>query len=412
MQEKNIEEQNMQSYEEPAAKRNRPKAKKVFCFTVLFIIIFLLCGGFSSFLWAGGWIKDATCSTVKKDSYLWEKASCDIQEVSDVQKDDDVIEVNIPDNIQNTEDLVTTIIEEVSPGVVTVAVNTLEFDYEKGYIDGQSGIGSGFVVDSDGLIITNQHVVSDTDSEYSVVLPGENESIPVEEIYRDNTNDIAILKINKSGLKALKLGDSDELKRGNLVVAIGNPFGDLAGTATVGYVSGLNRDVDAGSGFFGSVTHYEGVIQTDAAINPGNSGGPLINSSGEVIGVNFATTQGADNVSFAIPMNRVKSRLQVFESQGRFPQPYIGISYSQRTLFLKDTIVSGAVVLAVEEGGPSEKAGITRGDVILEADGKSLTEYSLASVIQSMDVGSDLELKIWHQGKTKQVSVTVGDKAE
>lgn len=390
----------------------RPKIRKVACFTVFFVIIFSICGGISAIFWAGGWAKDITCGLVKEESYLWDKANCQVTSVSEVQQDDEVIEVELPEGSVNTEEIATTIIEEVSPGVVTISVSSLSFDYEKGYIDEQSGIGSGFVVDSEGLIITNQHVVSDLNAEYSVVLPGGDEAIPVQEIYRDKTNDIAIIKIEKSGLKALKLGDSTKLKRGNLVVAIGNPFGDLEGTSTVGYVSGLFRDVEAGSGFGGSVTHYEGVIQTDAAINPGNSGGPLLNSSGEVVGVNFATTQGADNTSFAIPINTVKDRLAVFEEKGRFPQPYVGISYSQRTFFMKDGIISGAVIIEVEEGGPANNSGIQRGDVILEVDGKSLSQYSLAEIIQGAEVGEELVMKVWREGKTRTAKVNVGDKGE
>jgi len=393
------------------------KLKKVTCFTAVFLSIFLLCGGVVSLLWAGGWAKNMTCSMVLEDSWIWEKASCEKkeeedEESSEVDQGDNVIEMNLSEDMESTEDLVTSIIENASPAVVTVTVDTLAFDYEKGFIDENDGIGSGFVVDSDGLIITNQHVVSDENADYSVVLPDEDEAITVKEIYRDNTNDIAILKVDKTGLEALKLGDSDSLKRGNIAVAIGNPFGDLEGTATVGYVTGLNRDVSAGSGFYGSVTHYEGVIQTDAAINPGNSGGPLLNSSGEVIGINFATTAGADNISFAIPINRVKTRLEVFEEEGRFPQPYIGITYTQRTVFLQNNVITGAIIYEVEKDGPADKGGVERGDVILEIDDKSLEEYSLASIIQSSEVGSELDLIIWREGEEVTAQVTVGDKGE
>ncbi len=387
------------------------KLKKVTCFTLIFLVVFSLCGGVIGLFWAGGWAKDLTCSVVLEDSFIWDKMNCKTQEdtSSSIDQGENVIEMDIPEVIETTEELVTTIIESASPAVVTVTVDTLTFDYEKGFIDDSDGIGSGFVVDSDGLIITNQHVVSDENADYSIVLPNNDEAIPVEEVYRDNTNDIAILRVNKTGLSALKLGDSDSLKRGNLVVAIGNPFGDLEGTATVGYVTGLNRDVSAGSGFYGSVTHYEGVIQTDAAINPGNSGGPLLNSSGEVIGINFATTEGADNISFAIPINRVKSRLEIFEKEGRFPQPYIGITYTQRTVFFQKNVITGAIVYEVEKDGPADQAGVEKGDIILEIDGKSMEEYSLASIIQSSEVGSKLDLSIWREGEEISLKVTVGD---
>lgn len=387
------------------------KVKKVACFFTFFIGLFLLCGGTIGVIWAGGWLKNFTCSVVLEDSYIWEKVGCDKEE-DVVDQGDNVINMDLPDEITSTEELITTIIEEASPAVVTIAIDTLSFDYEKGFIGQEDGIGSGFIVDSDGLIITNQHVVSDEDADYSVVLPGEDEAISIEKIYRDNTNDIAILKINKSGLKTLKLGDSDELKRGNLAIAIGNPFGDLEGTATVGYITGLDRDVTAGSSFSGTVTHYEGVMQTDAAINPGNSGGPLLNSSGEVIGISFATTSGADNISFAIPINRVKDRLEVFEREGRFPQPYIGVSYTQRTIFLKSNVITGAIIIEVEEEGPASKTGLKRGDIILKVDDKDLAEYSLASIIQSSEIGDTLELEVWRAGEVITLEVIVGDKGD
>lgn len=413
-----MKKQKVQSEEKKAADGKKTKIKRVACFSAFFAGIIALCAAASAFLWAGGWMKKATCSIVLEDSEIWNQLECKDKEKKDgetsqsIDQGDNVIDFEVPEEITSTEELVTTIISNASKGVVTISVNTLGFDYEKGYIDEQSGIGSGFVVDSDGLIITNQHVVSERDAEYSVVLPGEEEAIAVEEVYRDNTNDIAILKVDKTGMPALKLGNSDELKRGNLAIAIGNPFGDLEGTATVGYVTGLDRDVSAGSGYFGSVTHYEGVIQTDAAINPGNSGGPLLNSSGEVIGINFATTQGADNISFAIPINRLKDRLEVFEQKGRFPQPYIGVSYSQRTIMLQDGIMTGAVVLRVEKNGPADDAGLKRGDIILSVGDKDLSQYSLGSIVQSAKVGEKLTLEVWREGETKNFEVVVGDKGE
>ncbi|MDD3647483.1 MAG: trypsin-like peptidase domain-containing protein [Candidatus Dojkabacteria bacterium] len=402
---------------EVLTKHTRKRLKRASCFGLFFVILFLLCGGIIALLAAGGWVKNAACSVVTDDSYIFDKFNCQVSEDMDsLQGDDQVIDIQIPEGTQTTEQVVTKIIEEVSPAVVTVAINSLQYDFEKGYVDTQSGIGSGFIVDSDGLIITNQHVVSDENGEYSVILPDEEKAIPVEKIYRDKTNDIAVLKINHGGLKALKLGDSEDLKRGNLVVAIGSPGnpsgGVLEGTASVGYITGLHREVTAGSDFLGSVTYYEDVIQTDAAINPGNSGGPLLNSSGEVIGVNFGKTYGADNIGFAIPINQVKNRLEVFEKEGRFPQPYIGVSYNQRTVLLKDGILTGAVIFEVETNGPADEAGIQKGDIILEVDGKSLAEYSLEGIIQDTEVGGELKMLVWREGKEKTVKVTVGDKGE
>ncbi|MCX7881139.1 MAG: trypsin-like peptidase domain-containing protein, partial [Patescibacteria group bacterium] len=199
------------------------------------------------------------------------------------------------------ESVITKVVEESLPSVVTVGIikttstnDIFEIDpfnpFSPFYrIPGQKkkieqNIGSGFIISSDGLIITNKHVVSDTDASYKV-LANDNKKYQVEKIYRDPLNDLAILKINASHLKPLKLGDSNNLKLGQLVIAIGTPLGEFTNTVTQGIISGLGRGITAGSPFEGYVEKLDNVIQTDAAINPGNSGGPLLNSQGEVIGI-------------------------------------------------------------------------------------------------------------------------------
>jgi len=186
---------------------------------------------------------------------------------------------------------------------------------------------------------------------------------------RDDFYDVALVKIiveKGKELPALTLGDSDSLLVGQNVIAIGTPLGEYAGSATTGIISGLNRSVTASSGWFGSTAKtYEDVIQTDAAINPGNSGGPLINSLGEVIGINFATTSGADNISFAIPINKVKTRLEEYRTYGKFIRPYLGVAYQMiseyEALYYKD-IVPGALILRVEPASPAFEAGIEKGE--------------------------------------------------
>ena len=172
-------------------------------------------------------------------------------------------------------------------------------------------IGSGFIVSPDGLIITSKHVVSDTGATYKIIT-NDNKTYNVEKIYRDPSNDVAILKINPpSGTKLtpLSLGDSTNLTLGQTVIAIGTSLGEFTNTVTSGIVSGLGRGITAGSPFQGYVEKLDNAIQTDAPINPGNSGGPLLNSSGQVIGINTAIAQNGQNIAFAIPVNVIKTVL-------------------------------------------------------------------------------------------------------
>jgi len=306
------------------------------------------------------------------------------------------------------------IIEEASHSVVSIAISQLTLSQEEGLIDKSQNIGSGFVVDSDGLIVTNQHVVSDTTADYTVITE-DGQEYAVEEILRDDFYDVALVKIiveKGKELPALTLGDSDSLLVGQNVIAIGTPLGEYAGSATTGIISGLNRSVTASSGWFGSTAKtYEDVIQTDAAINPGNSGGPLINSLGEVIGINFATTSGADNISFAIPINKVKTRLEEYRTYGKFIRPYLGVAYQMiseyEALYYKD-IVPGALILRVEPASPAFGAGIEKGDIIVKF-GEDKVDRSLADIIQEHAVGEKVEVTVVREGKEQTLTVVLGE---
>lgn len=305
--------------------------------------------------------------------------------------------------LTNEENVVIDVVEKAKDSVVSVALDrTLGAE---GTID---KIGTGFVVDSSGLIITNQHVVSLSDEKYKVITAN-GKSFDVEDIIIDDNNDIALLKVKAEGLKALSLGDSSKLKVGQLVIAIGTPLGEYAGSVTTGIVSGLNRSVATRSGSFWSQTskQYEDVIQTDAAINPGNSGGPLLNSSGEVIGVNFATTSGADNISFALPSDRVKVRLEEYRKFGKFIKPYLGVEY--RMITELDTLYytnlkPGALVVRVVANSPASKAGIKKDDIITKFAGKDVTA-ALYSYIQAANVGEEVKVEVYREGKTVELSV-------
>lgn len=311
--------------------------------------------------------------------------------------------------VTDDENVVINVVKQSTPSVVSIAISQVTLKRGQGLVDEVSNIGTGFVVDPNGIIVTNQHVVSDTTAKYKVITSDGVEYEAVE-ILRDDGNDVALLKIDAKNLKALKLGDSDNLAVGQTVIAIGTPLGEYAGSVTTGVISGLGRSVTASSGWFGSTTKvYENVIQTDAAVNPGNSGGPLINTQGEVIGINFATTANADNISFALPINVVKQRLEEYRTYGKFIKPYIGISYQMiseyEALYYTD-VVAGALVMNVDPNGPAAKADVKRGDIITKVNGKELVQ-SLAYEIQSHKVGEEITLEVWREGKTFTVKVTL-----
>ncbi len=325
------------------------------------------------------------------------------------------------------ESVITKVVEESLPSVVTVALNKTTsssniieinpFDPFSPFrqIPGkqqkvEQNIGSGFIVSADGLIITNKHVVSDTEATYQV-LTNDKKKHRVEKIYRDSLNDLAILKINTKGLKPLKLGSSNNLKLGQLVVAIGTPLGEFTNTVTSGIISGLGRGITAGSPYEGFVEKLDNVIQTDAAINPGNSGGPLLNSRGEVIGVNAAIAESGQNIGFALPVNIVKDLVSNFNKNGAsFEKPYIGVRYKmidKQTAILNE-VVEGAYVIDVIDGSPAQKAGLETEDIIIEFNGKKITgddDQTLTKLIMNKKVGQTVTLKVWRNKEVKTFNI-------
>ncbi len=283
------------------------------------------------------------------------------------------------------------------------------------------GGGSGFFVSSDGLIVTNKHVVDDKTAEYTVYTnDGKKHSAKV--VARDPVLDIALIKIDQGAGVAypyLSLGDSDSLNVGQSVIAIGNALGEFRNTVSVGVISGLARSITAGDGTGQSET-LDHVIQTDAAINPGNSGGPLLDLSGEVIGVNVAVAEGSQSIGFALPIGSVKGAIESVKSTGKIVRPYLGVRYVSVNAELKDknnlTVDYGVLVkagasvseLAVIPGSPADKAGIVENDIILEVDGIKLDDKtSLANEIRQKNVGDVITLKILHKGVEKDVRVTL-----
>lgn len=332
----------------------------------------------------------------------------------------------INQKILTEESVVIDVTGAVSESVVTVTIVTpqrrvLEFSPYGGFqsrIEGGTplDIGSGFVVSTDGLIITNKHVVDAENAEYKVVTKDDQE-YEVKEISKDPSNDIAILKIEAAGLKPVDLGDSDSLKVGQFVIAIGTALGEFRHTVTTGVISGLGRGITAGSSFEGFVERIDDVIQTDAAINPGNSGGPLLNSAGQVIGVNVAVASGAENIGFAIPINIVKKGLEQFEKTGKFiSKPFLGVRYQliSKSSAILNEVPEGAYVIEVVEGSPAESAEIKLDDIITEIAGRKISEdgEDLADIITSKSPGDVVEIKIWRSGEEISLSATLSEFSE
>jgi len=293
---------------------------------------------------------------------------------------------------------------------------------------GGTATGSGFVIDNEGHILTNNHVIEGA-SKVEVKLGESEKEYEAEVVGADPGTDIALLKVEAPGkeLHPLTLGHSAEVEVGDPVVAIGNPFG-LDRTVTSGIVSALQRQIQAPNGF--SINH---VIQTDAAINPGNSGGPLIDAGGEVIGINsqIATGGGGDGnvgIGFAIPIDTIRAEINQLETKGEVEHAFLGISGGTITPELAKALnlpaEQGVIVQQVVKGGPADKAGLEAGttsatingqevrlggDIITEADGKQLKGMEqLVEVIQESQPGDKLELQVLHDGNEKSVDVTLG----
>ena len=275
----------------------------------------------------------------------------------------------------------------------------------------QQGEGSGFVISADGYVVTNNHVVDDFDKIGVVFLDGT--TLPAKIVGRDAATDVALLKVEPAKpLTSLPFGDSDKTRPGDWVVAIGNPFG-LENTVTAGIVSAKHRRSLGGDG-----PRYADFIQTDAAINPGNSGGPLVNLSGEVVGINTMIVNsgsgGNVGVGFAIPANMAKQVLPQLRTKGRVSRGKLGVQIQPVTEdnaeFLGLSSPHGALVGTVEEGSPAEKAGIRRGDVIVEFNGKPIKEMDeLPQLVASTPIGTKSKVVVVRGGKRQSFDVVVGN---
>lgn len=282
------------------------------------------------------------------------------------------------------------------------------------------GGGSGFIIKSDGLIVTNKHVVSDPAATYTV-LTNEGKKYDATVLARDPVNDVALVRINASNLPTLPLGDSTNLEIGQKVIAIGNSLGQYQNTVTTGVVSGIGRSITAGTRGSESES-LEGVIQTDAAINPGNSGGPLLDIGGSVIGINTAIDSQGQLVGFALPVNDIKKDLEAFEKTGKITKPFLGVRYVLVSESIKEenklSVDYGALIVsggnpanpAVVPDSAADKAGLRENDIILEINGTKIDQNnSLAKIMKNFSPGEQIRMKILTRGQTKDLTVTLGE---
>jgi serine protease Do len=311
--------------------------------------------------------------------------------------------------------------KKASPSVVTVVEEvgfSPFFGFQSPSVSDQQqpaqpqGIGSGFLISSDGMVVTNKHVVSDTGAKYQIITSND-KKYTVQKIYRDPLNDVALLKIDPNEnkgvtLKPIDMGDSSNLQVGQYVIAIGTALGEFRNTVTTGVISGLGRGITAGSPFEGFAEKLDNVIQTSAAINPGNSGGPLFNSSVQVIGVNTAVSESGQNIGFAIPINVIKDSLSNFNQTGQFNRPYLGVSYKMisKDIAVLNDLPEGAYVQTVVSGSPADKSGVKRGDIIIKIDGQRIdANNQLSSVIGKKKVGDKIKISLYRDSNTMDVEV-------
>ncbi len=284
------------------------------------------------------------------------------------------------------------------------------------------GGGSGFIVNESGIILTNKHVISESNVSYTVIL-NDDKSFEAEVLARDPINDVAILKIKpKNKLPVVELGDSETVELGQTVLAIGNALGIFKNTVSMGIISGLSRSVQAKSDMRSPLQELRGLIQTDAAINPGNSGGPLVDVYGKAIGINAAVVVGAQNISFAIPIKAAERDLQDLKKYGRIRRPLLGLRY-----IILDHDMSEKMGLSSEYGAyitrqnsaeaavipksPADNAGILEQDIVLKWNGQKISsDTTLQGFLDDCKVGQEVKLKVLRAGKEQEFKVKLTER--
>ena len=381
-----------------------PKKKKKRKHTWMMVLVVVLCCLLSGAMGVGGVLLAQQIQAEKAE----EVPEVDVSYVLQGVRENSVIEiVEIDTSKQMTP-------AEVYAANVnsTVGITTSVTTNFWGYQSTSAASGSGFIISKDGYILTNFHVIEDSDSISVSMYNGESYDATL--IGYDESNDIAVLKIEAEGLSPVILGDSDNLNVGDSVIAIGNPLGELTFTLTSGAISAKDREVTFSNNM------SMNLLQTDCAINSGNSGGALFNLYGEVIGVTNAkystsssSSASIDNIGFAIPINSIMNIVESIIEKGYISKPYIGISVLDISAETQAYgIPAGAAIQAVSEDGPAAQAGLQKGDVITAVDGKTMTSKELVSYIGEASVGQEMVFSIYRQGEELEITVYVGEQIQ
>lgn len=310
-------------------------------------------------------------------------------------------------------------VKKVSPAVVSISTSDNVTDFFGRTIEEKGG-GTGFIITNDGMIVTNKHVV-ESDSATYTVFTSDGKDYSARIIAKDAFNDLAVIKIDATGLPTVELGDSDNIEIGQWVVAIGNALGEFSNTVTAGVISATERQITA-TGGSGLTENLAGLLQTDTAINSGNSGGPLINIKGQVIGINTAVAGNAQNIGFAIPINSAKKAIDSIKKTGKIVRPMMGVRYVPITKEISKanslSVDYGIWVLrgtsrsdvAVVPGSPADKAGIVENDIITKINGDQINEKkTLLQLLQKYEVGDKIELSVLRKGKEIKVDLTLAE---
>jgi len=403
---------------------SKPKRKGKIAAIIVLIILCLTIGGvFTSFVIL------PVLENIKSNVTLFEKAQiqgnnnaqAQSAEEASPQAEKEALTTDSPNiggqapDIDDTGNPIVQIAKEVGPAVVGVTVSVDEMNEDQELFAIESGYGTGIILSHDGYIVTNNHVIARSDSVEITLIDGQ--TYPASIVGADASTDIAVLKIEASGLVAAAFGDSQTLQVGETVVAIGNPLGsDLAGSVTSGIVSALNREITTNG-------YSQKYLQTDAAINPGNSGGALVNISGKVIGINtlksylagyddYGMPIGTEGIGFAIPISTAIPIIEQLMQHGQIERPGIGITclVDVENSYNPSDAPDGVTVLEVVIGGPADTAGITPNDIITSIDGVEVaTVEELTTVIKIHEIGDMIDVTVWREGEEYKSKVEVGD---